>query len=136
LSKSTWIKCGCVAAAFFMAAVLFVGAPKIGIVNSVPSLVHKVEHFFYYGAMAFLIACAVGRQRIWIPLLIVPLIGALDEWHQLSVPGRNGSPIDWAVDVFGVVVAVWVFYRVTKGRGAEAKGESKSGAEVRGPRAE
>jgi VanZ family protein len=134
LSKSTWIKCGCVAAAFFMAAILFVGARKIGVVNSVPPLTHKVEHFFYYGAMAALIAFGVGRQRIWIALLVVPLIGAMDEWYQLTVPRRNGSPMDWAVDVLGVVVALYVVWR-WMGR-AEGKGESKNGAEVRGPRAE
>ncbi len=123
MSKNIWIKGGCIAAAFFMAAVLFVGANEIGRVNALPSLAHKVEHFFYYGAMAVLIAFAVGRQRIWIALLVVPLIGALDEWHQLSVPRRNGSAYDWAVDVLGVIVALYLFHRFTGVRGATIKVE-------------
>lgn len=106
-----------------MAAVLFVGARKIGVVNSVPPLAHKVEHFLYYGTMAALIAIALGRRWMWIALLIVPLVGALDEWHQLSVPMRNGSPVDWMVDLAGVVTALYVYHRVTTGREEKVKGE-------------
>jgi len=98
-----------------MAAVLFVGARKIGVVNSVPPLAHKLEHFLYYGTMAGLVAIALGRRWMWVALLIVPLVGALDEWHQLSIPGRNGSPIDWMVDVTGVVVALYLYRRLNPG---------------------
>ena len=99
-----------------MAAVLFAGAQEIAKINSAPSLVHKVEHFFYYGGMAALLAFAVGRRWIWIALLVVPLVGGLDEWHQLSVAGRNGSLVDWLVDLLGVVVGVYGVYRVTVGK--------------------
>jgi VanZ family protein len=104
-----------------MAAVLFVGAKGIGQVNSVPTLAHKVEHFVYYGGMAALLAYALGRRRMWIALLVVPLIGALDEWHQLGVPGRNGSVLDWMVDVAGALVAVYVVWRWT----SRAEGKEK-----------
>lgn len=108
MSKSNWSRGGCAAAALFMAAVLFVGAQGIGKVNSVPSIVHKVEHFFYYGGMAALIAYGVGRRRLWVALLVVPLIGLLDEWRQLSTPGRNGSALDWTVDLLGVGGPDWM----------------------------
>lgn len=106
-----------------MAAILFVGATKIGVVNSLPPLAHKVEHFFYYGAIAGLIALGVGRKRWWIPILFVALIGLLDEWHQLYVPRRNGSPIDWAVDVVGAAVAVYLYTRWARARESRRKGE-------------
>ena len=115
VNKKNWIRGGCIAAALFMAVTLFLGAPEIGRVNSVPPLGHKVEHFLYYGVMAFLIASGLGRRWFWIALLFVPLVGALDEWHQLYVPGRNGSVIDWLVDVAGAMVAGWAYPRV-KGR--------------------
>ena len=115
VNKKNWIRGGCIAAALFMAVTLFLGAHEIGRVNSVPPLGHKVEHFLYYGVMAFLIASGLGRRWFWIALLFVPLVGALDEWHQLYVPGRNGSVIDWLVDVAGAMVAGWAYPRV-KGR--------------------
>lgn len=105
-------------AAVLMAAVLFVGAKGIGTVNSVPPLVHKFEHFFYYGGMAALLAFAVGRRRWWIPMLVVALVGLLDEWHQFYVPGRNSSPLDWMVDVAGAALAVYLFHRGSAARGA------------------
>ena len=109
--NSKWIRGGCIAAAIFMAATLFFGAHQIGKMNSVPPLLHKVEHFFYYGGMAYLIARGLGRRWFWIALLAVPLIGALDEWHQLYVPGRNCSVIDWMADVLGTIVAVYAYSR-------------------------
>jgi VanZ family protein len=94
-----------------MGATLFFGAHGIGKVNSVPPLIHKIEHFFYYGSMAFLLARGLGRRWFWIALLAVPLVGALDEWHQLYVPGRNGSVVDWLVDAAGTIVAVYGYSR-------------------------
>ena len=108
-----WIRGGCIAAAFFMAVTLFFGALEIGKINSVPHLLHRVEHFLYYGSMAFLLARGLGRRSFWIALLAVPLVGALDEWHQLYVPGRNSSVADWMVDALGTVFAVYVYYRWT-----------------------
>jgi VanZ family protein len=94
-----------------MAVVLFFGAHEIGKINHVPHYFHKVEHFFYYGTMAFLLARGLGRRWWWIALLAVPLVGALDEWHQFYVPGRNSSAWDWGTDVVGTVVAAYVYYR-------------------------
>lgn len=106
-----WIRGGCIAATFFMAATLFFGAHEIAKVNAVPHLLHQVEHFLYYGGMAFLLAHGLGRRWFWIALLAVLLAGALDEWHQLYVPGRNSSVRDWMVDAAGAIVAVYVYSR-------------------------
>ena len=106
LINSKWIRGGCIAAVFFMAAPLFIEAQKIGQVNTLPHLMHKVEHFLYYGTMAFLLARGLGRRWFWLALLIVPLIGALDEWHQFYIPGRNSSAWDFLTDAVGAGVAV------------------------------
>jgi VanZ family protein len=100
-----------------MAAVLLLAAQGIGKVNAVPPIVHKLEHFLYYGGMAALLAFGVGRRRLWIPLLVVPLVGVVDEWHQFFTPGRNSSALDWTVDLLGVGVAVYVYYRWVAARG-------------------
>ena len=106
-----WIRGGCIAATLFMAATLFFGAHKIAEVNAVPHLLHQVEHFLYYGSMAFLLARGLGRRWFWIALLAVPLVGAVDEWHQLYVPGRNSSARDWMLDAAGAIVAVYIYSR-------------------------
>lgn len=82
----------------------------------------KVAHFFYYGTMAFLLGHGVGRRWLWIPLVLVPAVGALDEWHQLSVPGRDASFFDWLADELGTVAFVYAYYRATR-RSAELKGQ-------------
>lgn len=124
MPRSAWIKAVSVAAAVLMAAVLFIGAKGIGKVNSVPPLVHKFEHFFYYGGMAALLAFAVGQRRWWIPVLVVALVGLLDEWHQFYVPGRNSSPVDWMVDVAGAALAAYLFHRWSAARGVQSGNEA------------
>lgn len=96
-----------------MAAVLLFGAERIGEVNLVPHWLHKVEHFFYYGIMAVLVAHGVGRRFLWIALAAVPLVGALDEWHQYYVPGRDSSVYDLMVDALASFLAVYVYCRWT-----------------------
>jgi VanZ family protein len=112
LTAGKWIRGGCIAVAFFMAVTLFLGAQEIGKVNAVPHWVHKVEHAGYYGLMALLLTYGLGRRWFWIALLAVPMAGAIDEWHQLYVPGRNSSVYDWMADVAGTLVFVYAYYRV------------------------
>ncbi len=129
LIKSNWIRGGRIAAAFFMAAVLFVEAGEIGKVNTLPPLIHKVEHFLYFGLMALLFAHGFGRRWFWMALLVVPLIGALDEWHQLYVPLRNGSVWDWMTDAAGTIVAVYMYSRWIVRR--EPKGAPQGDTDLR-----
>src|SRR6185436_11699412 len=95
-----------------MAIAVLVGAQGVGKVNHVPHWFHKVEHFFYFGTMAALLAHGLGRRWYWIALLAVPMFGALDEWHQLYVPGRSSSVWDWATDLAAAVVAVYLYMRL------------------------
>lgn len=127
-----WIRGGCIAAALLMAAILFFGANEIGKLNTVPHLVHKVEHFFYYGIMAFLLARGFGPRWWWTALLAVPLIGALDEWHQLYVPGRNSSVYDWMTDVIGTLFFTYVYFRFAKYGTPAAPGDVRDAAKGEG----
>jgi VanZ family protein len=109
--NNQWIRGGCIAAAFFMAATLFVGAEEIGKVNLVPAPFDKAEHFVYFGIMAVLLCVGLGLRWLWVALLAVPLVGALDEWHQYYVPGRESSVYDWMADAAGAAVAVYAYWR-------------------------
>ena len=102
-----WFRTASIAGAVLMAAIILFGAHMIAHINRVPSWFHTIEHFFYYGVMAVLLAHGIGRRFFLFALLAVPLVGALDEWHQLYVPGRNASAIDWAVDVFASLVGIY-----------------------------
>ena len=106
-----WIRSGCIAAAFLMAVTLFVGAEGAGKAHLFPAPWDKAAHFVYYGTTAALLGHGVGRRWLWLPLILAPVIGALDEWHQLYVPGRDASVFDWMADALGTVVAVYVYYR-------------------------
>ena len=106
---NNWIRGGCIAVAFFMAVLLFAIADKAGQVPLLPYLPDKLVHFCYYGVMAGLLALGLGRRWWWIALGVVPLIGALDEWHQFYVPGRDASAFDWLADVLGTVAVTFVY---------------------------
>jgi VanZ family protein len=46
-------------------------------------------------------------------ILGMALIGFLDEWHQLSTPGRSGGdPWDWLADLLGGAVGAFIFKAV------------------------
>jgi hypothetical protein len=124
-----WIRVGCIAAAFFMAAMIFLRADT-GAGFPLPPPWDKVVHFLYYGTMALLLAHGLGRRWLWVPLVLVPVIGAADEWHQAGIPGRESSIFDWVADELGTVAFVVAYWRATNA----ATGKSR--AEVRGPRAE
>jgi VanZ family protein len=103
-----------------MAAVIFVGAePSAQPLVILPPW-DKVVHFFYYGTMAFLLAFAAGRRWLIVPLLLVPVIGALDEWHQAGIPGRDASFFDWVADELGTLAFVYAYVKLGARFGAAA----------------
>lgn len=44
--------------------------------------------------------------------LLTVAYGAIDEWHQASVPGRFPSMVDWIADVVGGCVALVLAYLI------------------------
>jgi VanZ family protein len=99
-----------------MAVTLFVGADAVAKVPLFPPPFDKAAHFTYYAIMAGLLAHGVGRRWLIVPLILVPVIGAADEWHQFYVPGRDASFFDWMADEIGTVVAVCAYWTWRKSR--------------------
>lgn len=70
----------------------------------------KVVHAGVFGLLAALVARwllvtgAAARRTLWLSILAASLYGALDEWHQSFVPGRDPDPLDWAADSAGAVL--------------------------------
>lgn len=79
----------------------------------------RVAHFAAFGGMALLLTLAsLGR---W-PLAVVgavTLVGAMDEWHQVYLPGRSPDLGDLSTDLAAAVAVVAVAALL---RGAAARG--------------
>lgn len=97
--------------------------------GSLPSLtppfdlpLDKAGHFGMFAVLGGLLAAGLHRARVraslaW-PLLAGIAIGALDELHQRSVPGRSAEWADLGADVAGCALALWLTHRVLEGRTA------------------
>jgi len=70
-----------------------------------------VVHAGIYGMLGVLVARAArlaswpAGRLAWMGAAIAAA-AALDEVHQLFIPGRDGSPADWAFDTLGVVAGL------------------------------
>ncbi|MGE5467693.1 MAG: VanZ family protein [Ignavibacteria bacterium] len=93
----------CAAAMVFL--LFWLGAKPIA-VNLVPEPWDKLAHFVAYGTIAALLAVGFTQRQPLRLILLVSLVGALDEWHQVYLPGRSASVGDFLTDVAAAVVAV------------------------------
>ena len=75
----------------------------------------KIEHLLAYGGLGFLLNLSLRIQNkfpivkkypAWFTILIVSSYGALDELHQLFIPGRTCDILDWSADTIGVIIGV------------------------------
>lgn len=68
----------------------------------------KLAHFALFGAIAGLLWLGLGGQAALGVVGAVAVIGALDEWHQASLPGRSADYTDFLTDVIAASLAVLV----------------------------
>lgn len=70
----------------------------------------KVLHLGAFGLLAALVARALlelggaARRALLVAAVATSAYGALDEWHQSFVPGRDADPLDWAADTAGAAL--------------------------------
>ena len=77
--------------------------------------VDKLAHAALYGAAAYAWRGAIrarGAGVGWWIVLGIALVGAFDEWHQRSVPGRSAEVFDWVADVIGACLGVLAWRRL------------------------
>jgi VanZ family protein len=85
--------------------------PEMGI-----RLMDKILHAVAFGILAFALSfyfpLQAWKKRPWRSALLVVLItasyGAIDEFHQSFVPGRDMSVFDWLADITGATVVMLV----------------------------
>jgi VanZ family protein len=89
-----------------------------------PSINHfdKIAHFGYFFGGSGLLCAYLFRRRpsapvrwrslIMTALIVIAILGILDEYHQSFTPGRSGNdPFDWLADVLGGTCGAFVFKR-------------------------
>ena len=90
-------------------------ADILGISNG---LARKLAHFVLYGAMGYGIASFIKGlhpvsfpklTQIMYPIIVTVIYGAIDEVHQLTVMGRNGSAKDVILDALAGVAGTFVY---------------------------
>ncbi len=74
--------------------------------------VRKLAHFTIYFVLGVGLCgtaqCLLAKMRFFAASLAGILIAALDEFHQLFVPGRGGTPQDVLLDYSGMVTGYFV----------------------------
>lgn len=101
-------------------------------------LIRKAGHFFEYFIFSLLILRAIrgdqrGARLGWAlaAIALVGLYAALDEFHQLFVPGRTSSPWDVLLDTTGgaaaqALVALLAYWTDRRQRHAQANNTATS----------
>ncbi len=80
---------------------------------------YSLLHIPLYGLLTFLLLlsfCTGGgqytRKRVTGAGVIAGVVGALDEFHQIFIPTRDGSLGDVFLDIVGTVLAILIFTRI------------------------
>jgi VanZ family protein len=75
-------------------------------------VLRKVAHTAEYailGALIYRASRSAGGS-----VVLASAYAVTDEFHQAFVRGRHGSPVDWLIDVVGVVVGVALAVRLLR----------------------
>ena len=87
--------------------------------NQLPDLhlSDKIEHFSAFFILAVLLNLALIFQRksfvlfkyaALVTIVITLFYGAIDELHQIFIPGRSADIRDWLADSTGVILGVFI----------------------------
>lgn len=86
------------------------------------SNIDKVQHFGYFFGGSGLLCAGLYRCRpdrpnwkfiISTTIVVIALVGWLDEYHQTFTPGRSGNdPYDWLADFAGAIAGAFTFKKL------------------------
>jgi VanZ family protein len=84
----------------------------------------KIEHFSAYCILTIFLTFTVllqnkykflKRHAFILTWVMVAIYGALDELHQLYIPGRSCDILDWTADASAAFFGVLIVYFIVKG---------------------
>lgn len=95
-------------------------------------LVSNMAHAPLFGLLGLFLSALVLRghggewprfhpRSVALVLALVVAYGAIDEWHQSHVPGRDASPLDIVTDLTGAALVLWIAAYVGR-HGASERG--------------
>jgi VanZ family protein len=83
-----------------------------------PLPLDKAAHFVMYGVLGALAVTgwqrAGAKPRLLLVLVLASMVGASDEIHQATVPGRSPEVADWIADTLGIAAAALLILRFTR----------------------
>lgn len=91
-----------------------------GFIAWIPPSLQNTLHVPVYSLLAMLICRALGLWALpetvagFIAFTIAAMYGLIDEWHQLTVPGRYATAADVTLNTAGAALGVWLHRRLTK----------------------
>ena len=115
LSKS-FIRYFALAALIAIILAIFIGGTQPGAGSLFPPPWDKLVHLITYGFMLLLALLAFPKGKPMLLACAIILLGALDEIHQIYIPGRSAGFDDLAADIVGILIVyfVWIWFRNKK----------------------
>ena len=111
------------------AAVLFLLSGWSGLGGGLPAGTDKLVHGSLFLVLGLSLAWGKRRTGSGVSGLLFLLLGigygALDEWHQRFVPGRDASVGDWVADSAGVILGLVLFSRFSSRSSMNGRSESE-----------
>lgn len=111
-----------VAVALWLALqVTLTSLPGKAIPVGLPHPLDWMGHMTLYGGIGFLVARVAALRKwptrwlVWAGILL-SVWGALDELHQLFIPGRDAEVGDWVADTLGGALGLYVGMRLMNSR--------------------
>jgi VanZ family protein len=98
----------------FLVAAIFIGGEAPGAGKLFPPPWDKIVHFMTYGAIGFFAGMAFPTRPLKFILLMVVMLGAADEIHQIFIEGREPGFDDLFADFLGGLCALPFVYQFRK----------------------
>ncbi len=85
---------------------IFIGGEAPGAGSLFPSPWDKLVHFITYGVIGVLLGMILKTKPLLLILILVVSVGAVDEFHQIYIPGRHAGLDDLSADLLGGLAAL------------------------------
>ncbi len=98
-----------------LAGLFILGAQPIA-VGLFPSPVDKFAHAGFFSSLTILLWYGTNRSNLMAVFASVVILGVLDEWHQVYLPGRSADFMDLSTDIAAAGTIILFFYLIQRRR--------------------
>ena len=133
LPPPPWIRAACLAAVAAFLVQLFVLDEPAMVERIVNMTWDKLMHALAFGGVAALLWTGLGCDAPVLTWITVAATGAVDELHQVFIPGRSADALDALADAAGAALVVFVLHRLAIRRKPCAESWARSRAVTSSP---